>query len=439
MTPPFPAASRDLSPARAYASLWIAVAAMPPVFAACTWDPSESGSFFQGAVRFLSVPIVAIELIVILGAMIAGFSPARAIAALPRPARWALAGLAAIAFGTALFVAPNGAESIIRTCMSAVHIVFGLAVYHLLRAQWADLRILIWPSVVLGTCAYMLLALVFAAAVPDSETFDWPYFGLGVTNIRQTGFYSAVGAAAALGLAAASTDRRIFSLWTVAAALLLALSYWSGSRSALIAVPFAGMLCLIGYHQAWRRRALFALMLSLVGGLLIAMILPPVDHELMGWQRIFFSVSYGSDSDAVSSGRITMWRDTIAAIAERPLFGHGESQFRHIIPDTPLSHPHNSVLQIILQWGLIGGGLFFALGVWILKSACSTAGQVPALGPALWVAGALITFSLYEGALYHPYPISMLALALAFILSWSAGPISPPSRQQPASSASATE
>ena len=110
---------------------------------------------------------------------------------------------------------------------------------------------------------------IFVLAIPDPARFDWLQFGLAVTNIRQTGFYAAVGAAAALGLAAVETRRAHHAGWVAAATACFALSFWSGTRGSVVAVVAAvaawlfmnnltgakssprEQLAVVRYHHTW--------------------------------------------------------------------------------------------------------------------------------------------------------------------------------------------
>lgn len=412
---------------------FLLVAFAPAIFALCTWNTGlpEGRGFLESQVRYFGLPILGAELFVVIVAMAAGFAPARTVRAMPRWVQAALLSLVVIAFGTALLAAPQPILAMLRTCMSALHLLFGLAAAWLIGAYHPALRTSFWPMIVAGLAAYALILCAFVASIADWRAFDWFYFGLGMIHIRQVGFYSAVGAAAALGLAAIRPGARNYLLWVGAAALLLALSFWSGTRGSLIAVLGAfgaGLLVLPGLRTM---RACSALIAANAAGAALSLI-PASPHPLFGLWRIF---SNYDGLDEASSGRIAMWLDTLRAIGERPWFGYGEGQFRLVVSQSQgvYNHPHNSLLQIALQWGGVGLACALAIAGSIAWRICSVARRDPELTPALLVAAALAVFSLYEGTLFHPYPIMMLALAIAFLLGRPVSPASPPPPGAPAS------
>jgi O-antigen ligase len=57
----------------------------------------------------------------------------------------------------------------------------------------------------------------------------------------------------------------------------------------------------------------------------------------------------------VESGRIAIWRDSIHEIAAHPLFGQGpEGYALSGCCVTWVTHPHNFVLQLLMEFGLVG-------------------------------------------------------------------------------------
>jgi O-antigen ligase len=411
-----PKAQRPLFQAAEHAGIWYLVAASPVLFGLITWPGGVIPG--QNVMRHYSMPILAIEIAVIATAMLGGFAPSDKIGGAPRWVKAALGVLAAIAVYTALFVAPDKDAAILRTCSSAIHALFGLSLAHLFATKWQMLRSLVWPSVVVGTLGYLFLVIVFVMSIRDPISFEWKGFGLGVTNIRQVGFYSAVGACAALGLLINSQSQRTYFVWLIAAACLLAVSFWSGTRSSLVAVAAAFVIGSFAFAALRTGKAICGLLLSFCIGLMISLI-HNVPHPAFGVFRVYSS-SGGEEMGDVTSGRTEIWLGTVRKALEHPLFGFGESQFRTVVPESGggLNHPHNILPQVLLQWGIVGAACFFSLAafLWLRfhRSAKRTGDQTI---PAYLVATALLTYSLFEGSLYHPYPIAMLAVALAWVLA----------------------
>ena len=396
---------------------WMLVACSPIIFALLTWP-----IFFfaaQDAVRHYSLPIVAIEMTTVVLALATGWQPSQSLAAAPPWCKAALAILGAVATGTALFVAPDQPAAVLRTLTSIFHVLFALSLVHLFAKAWRPLDTAIWPSIALGTLGYVVLLVPYVASITNPENFDWGYFMFGVTNVRQTGFYSVVGACVAFGLAISSNDKRTYSLWLVVASILLAESFWSGTRSSLIAFAAACIVGLRLFPSLRTLRAARSFMLSTVLGLMLSL-LHQVPHPLFGALRLWIA----SGSADPGTGRLEIWRGTARMFLERPLFGFGESQFRLLLPEVEgaYNHPHNWVLQILFQWGLVGAVCYFSLAVFIwfrFEGAIRRMGS--AALPAYLTATSLLIYSLYEGTMYHPYPIAMLAVAVAWAFAGTQG------------------
>jgi O-antigen ligase len=390
------------------------VAATPMMFALATWDPAAAQNPVRAWMYFYGIPVMAVELIIIVQAVMVGSEPLGTIRAAPVWSQVALTILVLVGFYTATAVAPDGLLALTRTLMWIIHLVFGLCMVDHFRSQRGLVRHYFWPAIVAGLCGYVLMLILYVAAIPDPATFPWVRLWLAVGNIRQVGFYSAVGAAAALGLAMLHTRPAPYALSTAAASLMFAVSFWSGTRGSAISVWVALATAVVAFRSFQRLRALGTLLISTVIGAVLSL-LHSVPNALYGVFRIASSV--GEEGvDAVSSGRLSMWAGTIEKILTRPLLGYGESQFRLVVPEArgDYNHPHNVVLQILLQWGLVGGLCFAVLAALIARTFyIETATEPRAHLPAFLVVVSLLTMSLFEGTLYHPYPIMMLAVGLA--------------------------
>lgn len=393
---------------------WALIAAVPVIFALLTWAPSGERTAVQGLMRFLAIPVLAAELVVV--ALAAGSRPFQSVRTAPAWMKAALGLLVAIALANTALVTPSPVHAVIRTTMWLIHLAFALAVAGLLASSAPDVRRKLWRFVVLGLCAYVGILALFVLAIDDPAGFDWKYFGLGVVHVRQLGFYSLVGAAAALGLAGGQSGRAYW-LSVIAASLMLGLSFWSGTRGSPVALIAALCLGAVLLPALRTLKLLAAVVLSSAGGLLLSLIyLPPV--HFFGLVRMSQSMT-GASVEEVGSGRLSMWREALAAVGERPIFGHGEAPMGLLI-DNPeaLNHPHNVVLQVMLQWGAAGALCFFALGAALCWRALRGIGPKGAeAAPAFLVAASLLVMALYEGSFYHPYPIMMIAVSMAFLLT----------------------
>lgn len=396
----------------------ILIAATPLIFAVSTWNPALDDNALANA-RSFGLPVLGVETIVLLWAMLGGFTLREAWRRFSGWQQWLLAALGSIALFDALLVAPDRSTAMARTCATILHVAFALAAADLLRRSAADVRRTLWPLVAGGMCAYVALVPIYLAAIPDRASFDWVHLGLAVINVRQVGFYTAIGGAAAIGLALFSDRRRSRLFWAAVAALGFALSSWSGTRGAIVAVPVAVTIVVWLVPAIPRIRALATTLGSLVAGALASLVFIAPD-PVYGLWRMSSSISSGD----ISTGRWNMWLGTIRGIADRPLFGHGESQFRLLVPEAifTYNHPHNLILQLAFQWGIVGLACVALLGAAAMRDVVGAVRRMPVEGvPALLVLVCLLVFSMYEGTGYHPYPVMMTALSLSYLLTTRRG------------------
>jgi O-antigen ligase len=396
---------------------WGVVALAPAALALTTWAPAGSHDPMQGWLRLYGVAAAAVEIAVILYSIVVAADPLRPIMALPVWSRIALAVLIGIAIYTAVVVAPDELRGLSWTFLSIVHLAFGLAVASLVRDTGSAARLAIWNAILAGSCAYLIILIAFVAIATGNPSMDWQYFGLGGTNIRQAAFYSVVGAGASLGLAVVQPRRRDRFIYVAGAALLLALSFWSGTRGALLAVVVAfavgaALLPVFRTVASW-----LMLAVAMAGGALISL-LGPIPNSLYGIVRLKAS-SLGPATD-VSSGRFDMWAGTWGAILHRPFMGYGAGQYYLVVHDKlgGFNHPHNIVLQVLFHWGFLGAACYFSLAALLVwRALTALRNPDPADAPALLVGMPLLTMSLYEGTLFHTYPSMMIAFALALIIA----------------------
>lgn len=392
---------------------WFLIAAAPVIFAAMTWNPIAETNSIHAAVRLFGLPIAALELCVVLIVFGIGWRPIHHFRSLSSAAQPLLAFLVLIAFSTAV-LAPKPASALLWTYLSLMHLLFGFAVAFLVSRAEADERRLIWPSIVAGLCGFWLLVIVFVN-LPHPPSFDWRYLGLGVSNVRQLGFYSAVGTAAALGLAVQRGGRETL-LWVAAGALVLSIAFWSGSRGALLALAAAVCLVLTMVRQirTFRTAAIVLATAALAAGL--SLLQPPPDHHY-GVERLGRSLS-GRSLNELGSHRVDLWLDAWNAFLSRPFFGYGEGQVGWVVPqgDALYLHPHNIYLQLLLQWGIVGTSVALALALILFRHSHVSASRniIEAL-PAILVMLTLVIFSLYDGSLFHTYPMMMFAFSVAIL------------------------
>ncbi|AKM07524.1 O-antigen ligase family protein [Pelagerythrobacter marensis] len=382
-----------------------------PAFAFAGW-------FFLAdapVILFYAVPVVAVELAVIILAIVTGFDLRASFAALAPTTRLG-AGLWIIAAATAsLIIAADPAAAYPLLFSTIVHAVFGLALCSLMTATGGAYRRTVMCAAGAGVLLYAAVFTTIVLVELRNPAFNWIGVGIGITNIRQLGFFGLALSCISLGLSQ-GLDGKLRAIAGIGAAAGFWLTILSGSRVAFAAAILVAIaLCTLvdrQYRLRFAGLALAALAVAMPASYLL------VPHEAWGLDRILSRGLIGDDINQYSSGRLAIWRDTLAAIGERPLFGHGEGQFRSQVAAAGggLNHPHNAVLQFLYQWGIVG-----TAGLALMLSA--SAMQLRRLArhaegtdlAAFGTLAGLVAIAMLEGALYHTYPVMIAVLCLAVL------------------------
>lgn len=119
-----------------------------------------------------------------------------------------------------------------------------------------------------------------------------------------------------------------------------------------------------------------------------------------------------------SSGRLDIWRLSIAETMESPWIGLGPEGYRFIPNNSGRVQPHNLFIQVFLEWGLLGGGTFLLLlGYGLIKSMAivlrSRGSSANSSLIAFMVIVTLTLHSLTDGTYYHAQPLFLLALGFS--------------------------
>ncbi|UJF17522.1 hypothetical protein L0B53_01765 [Vibrio sp. SS-MA-C1-2] len=159
--------------------------------------------------------------------------------------------------------------------------------------------------------------------------------------------------------------------------------------------------------RVYRKKILFNLTLLFALGFIIkTLLLSPMPNYIFG----------GEVADVIhairtnTSDRISLWQD---AINISSLIGHGGKAY--ICNYKLAGHPHNSILNMLFNYGLIATLCYMSLALLLLKTVIVTKfRQVRVTGLSL-IAG--LTYSLFSGVLVMPLSQLMFALSLAIYIA----------------------
>jgi O-antigen ligase len=217
--------------------------------------------------------------------------------------------------------------------------------------------------------------------------------GRAVGNVRQPNHLASLllmGAVALVPLADWASPRRhavVAATGLLAMALLMFGVMLTGSRTGMI-----GVAALALWGMTDRRLG------RVSRGLLLA---APVFFALSWWLTSLWSAAQAGPAigaaqrvgaSELTTGRFSTWSNALSLIAQQPLSGVGFGEFNVAWTLTPFAqrwpeffdHTHNLLLQMLVELGVVVGGLVILLLLWALWQAGRRAWAVDAdLGPAL--------------------------------------------------------
>lgn len=209
-------------------------------------------------------------------------------------------------------------------------------------------------------------------------------------------------------------------------ALLLQVVLSAQNRSTFLALPVA----LLAMGAAWlvsqgrlrvsRGGVAAAAALAVLGAALVAVNLETL-RQRVGAERETWSALREGELEAAPITSITirlhLWRSALAQAVEAPLIGHGFGGIHGIAGEDPsgrratetagrYDHFHNSYIQLLWSQGLIGTGLWAALGLALLGDLRHSARHAPPVRALLPAVAATLAFvgvwAVFAYRLPHP-------------------------------------
>jgi O-antigen ligase len=210
-----------------------------------------------------------------------------------------------------------------------------------------------------------------------------------------------------------------------------------GSRGALLAwILFVGLLFCLSPAR-WRIAAYGLAALVATSALVWYL----HDSGLLVTPNIFVRLEQALQAGGagLDTGRLAIWRDAVREIAAHPLFGHGpEGYALSDCCETWITHPHNFILQLLMEFGLVGcsAALLLAVRAVSLMGAARGFLKLVMASPTNRVLTstlvAYLALGLIDGMLYFVVPLMHFALFCGLLAAGihQAGVISG-SRKQP--------
>ena len=322
---------------------------------------------------------------------------------------------------TTIFVAPSSKMANYFFGIGATAILLGLTMAALKRRISNSFPINIaWAFFVamLLHAPFWVWLYLLEGQNPD---FSWLYQLPGYPGLRMYGYSVEAGIAAGLGLffltGNQSKQRRVWI--TIGMTLLWMLLFWGGGRGAFSALVATIIFVSLFVPRFAKTMWLFSIStITLGAGLSVLLPKPSGSYGIMS--RL--DRTFNSDTlNEISSNRLTVWSDAYGIFLERPFFGHGPAQYRHLTSNPDLTvheQTHNILLESLISFGAIGTiALVFLLGkIWLtallrLKNTLSASTL-----PIFLVATTLLAHGFVSGTFYHIHSMFIIALSLGLLL-----------------------
>lgn len=164
-------------------------------------------------------------------------------------------------------------------------------------------------------------------------------------------------------------SRSVAIVWlAIAGIFLFDVLYIANSRTALATLPI--LLLLLGWRQFGWKGAIAVLAAGMVLGAVAWTSSPYLRHRLT---NVTYEVQAYEVNNAVTSAgeRLDFWQKSLGFMSTAPVIGHGTGSIRHMFEGTvagktgawarPTTNPHNQILAMGIQLGLLGVAILAAM------------------------------------------------------------------------------
>lgn len=327
---------------------------------------------------------------------------------------WRVALCGSIVISVAAGPAPFAA--IERLQLYAGVVALGVAIY-LVHRRSAEhpLQGYLWAILLVHA---LLVAAILAWFLAGQVQQPWNGRTPFHSNIRHFAYHGYLAAASGVAIFALSKRLHAQAVALTTVALFAIIAF--GARGALIAWLVCALVTTT--LSSGRRRVLGLCLASLIGGVLMAWA-AQVAQLMPGASSLFDRAGEGAAMIYGSAGRWPIWQKSWQAIAAQPLWGYGPEGYAFSNCCNPRTvQPHNFVLQMLMEFGLVGATVLVALAMRIaagfgtLQQWTGAVRQSPELRCIAAVLTGFCVYAFVDGLLYHAVPLMHFAVfvGLAF-------------------------
>lgn len=237
--------------------------------------------------------------------------------------------------------------------------------------------------------------------------YDWVYKIGFFGNIRYVAILTSIGLICNIYLMLKENNfkRLLFLLSSI---LIMSFIFWSGTRSVFMSILLISLYFI--YSSTDKLLDTLTIFILMVTSILISMHFP-VAQTSLGLERI---------THTSTSGRIDIWIDTIHYIMHKPLIGYGAESFGvvHSFYNGSGSHlvqAHNMILQILIEFGIIGLTIISILIFLQIKKIELTNRAFNEQSLFIAIIFNYLSIGLVDGIAYYSFSIYFLILVFALL------------------------
>ncbi len=277
------------------------------------------------------------------------------------------------------------------------------------------------PISILVIVATFIAVIANSPNIQELDFISRPPFG---TNIRYIGYTCTVGALiSCYWLLKSKVNSLHFAIILMIGFINVTFLFWLGGRTAIGAVVVSLVIYVAFTFQSLQKKRIMLLLLILVIALLSAELLSVFSWN--GLSRVSDKFAFvGNDInslDQFSSGRIAIWQLALNAFIESPWLGLGPEGY-YFIPDRTFGlHPHNIIIQFLVEWGIISTLAFLSLMIYIAFLATKFIWQnrrdlSDSFSVSFLTVLGLTVHSLTDGTYYHAQPLFYLNIGYSCLI-----------------------
>ena len=252
-------------------------------------------------------------------------------------------------------------------------LVIPFMLYHFQRSRHGP-RHGTWVFVAfLTSCTLLMLLSWVVVFVPALKIAATASDGVPVKNyIDQSQEFALCAFALALPALRSFRERRwvpAIGYLALIMAFVVNMLFVVSARTALLYMP---VLLVVFAARHLNRRAMLALLAgATVAAVLVWSTSPYLRQRIADIGSEYRAYETESDTSASTALRLEFWHKSITFFAEAPLAGHGTGSIRQLferdavgrtgLDAAVIGNPHNQTFNVLVQWGLVGGVVLYAM------------------------------------------------------------------------------